>query len=90
MSRARVIKSSKREFECKIQETGEIVNATALGNLLKKNESIVVGDYVTIVQGSSTDDYEIHKVEERKYEIFRVVVREQKKKVTAAIYTVHI
>ncbi len=84
MSRARVIRSAKREFDCKILETGEVVTATALGNLVKKNESIVVGDYVTLDQLEETNAYQISKREERKNEIFRIIIREQKKKVTAA------
>lgn len=77
MLKARVIKSSKREFICKT-DVGEIT-ATALGNLLKGDEnSIVVGDYVMIDQGV------IVEVLPRTSEIFRLIVREQKKKVTAS------
>jgi ribosome biogenesis GTPase len=80
MRKARVFKSAKREFECKLIETGEIITATALGNLLKGDEnSIVVGDYVMI-----DDKNTITEVCERKNEIFRLIVREQKKKVTAS------
>jgi ribosome biogenesis GTPase len=79
MLKARVIKSAKREFECKILETKELVNATALGNLLKGDENtIVVGDYVMI------DHKTIMEVLPRTNEIFRLIVREQKKKVTAS------
>ena len=49
MRKARVFKSAKREFDCKILDTNEMVMATALGNLLKGDEnSIVVGDFVMI------------------------------------------
>ena len=79
MLKARVFKSAKREFDCKILETNEMVVATALGNLLKGNEnSIVVGDYVMIEKNT------IIEVLPRSNEIFRLIVREQKKKVTAS------
>ena len=88
MIRARVYKSSKREFECKVLDTEEFVSATALGNLLKRNETIVVGDFVSLEKTSDGNGYEIHQVDKRKNEIFRIVVREQKKKVQrqTAIY----
>ena len=79
MLKARVNKSAKREFECRILDSGELVVATALGNLLKGDEnSIVVGDYVMI------DNNVIVEVLPRTNEIFRLIVREQKKKVTAS------
>jgi ribosome biogenesis GTPase len=77
--KARVFKSAKREFDCKIQETGEMVVATALGNLLKGDEfSIVVGDYVMI------ENKTIVEVLPRTNEMYRMIIREQKKKVTAS------
>jgi ribosome biogenesis GTPase len=80
MRKARVFKSAKREFECKLMDSGELITATALGNLLKGDEnSIVVGDYVMI-----DDKNTIIEVCERQNEIFRLIVREQKKKVTAS------
>ena len=82
MIKAQVIRSSQREFECKLTSTGEVVNAKALGNLLKNQETIVVGDRVLLQKLGK--EFEIHEVEKRKNEIFRIIVREQKKKVTAA------
>ncbi|MEA9357012.1 ribosome small subunit-dependent GTPase A [Bacteriovorax sp. PP10] len=80
LRKARVFKSGKREFECKIFETNEMVMATALGNLLKGDEnSIVVGDYVMIDEHNT-----IMEVLKRTNEMFRLIVREQKKKVTAS------
>jgi ribosome biogenesis GTPase len=77
--KARVFKSAKREFDCKIEESGEIVVATALGNLLKGDEnSIVVGDYVMIENNT------IVEVLPRTNEMYRLIIREQKKKVTAS------
>ena len=79
MLKARVFKSAKREFDCKIEGTGVMVVATALGNLLKGDEnSIVVGDYVII------DNNVIVEVLPRTNEMYRLIIREQKKKVTAS------
>ena len=83
MIKARVYYSSKREFSCKLESTGEMVLATALGKLLKKDETIVVGDFVLLEQ-KGEKEYEIHEVIERQNELYRVIVRERKKKVTAA------
>lgn len=81
MSKARVIKSDKRIFECKLIDTSEIVQATALGNLLK-DDTIVVGDYVELE--AQVDEWVIKSVDERSSEIFRMLRRESKKKITAA------
>lgn len=79
MLKARVFKSAKREFDCKLESTGEIVVATALGNLLKGDENtIVVGDYVMIENNT------IVEVLPRTNEMYRLIIREQKKKVTAS------
>jgi ribosome biogenesis GTPase len=80
--KAQVVRSHQREFDVKILESGEIVPAKALGNLLKKGETIVVGDIVTLKKVGG--HFEIHGVDERENEIFRIIVREQRKKVTAA------
>lgn len=76
--KARIFKSHQRIFQCQL-ETGEMVEATALGNLLKNEENIVVGDYV-LLDANKT----ITEVLPRTTEIFRRLVREKKKKVTAA------
>ena len=80
--RARVYKSAKREFDCKILESGKMCVATCKGNLLK-NGQVVVGDYVQI-EKTNEDEYVILSVEPRESEIFRLLVRENKKKVTAS------
>lgn len=78
MLKARVLRSAKREFICKL-ENKELVTATALGNLLKGDEcSIVVGDYVII------ENKTIVEILPRTNELYRLIIREQKKKVTAA------
>ena len=80
LKKARVFKSAKREFDCKILESNELVVATALGNLLKGDEnSIVVGDYVMIDEKNT-----ITEVLPRTNEMYRLIIREQKKKVTAS------
>jgi ribosome biogenesis GTPase / thiamine phosphate phosphatase len=82
--RARIFRSSKRHFECRIEETKEIVTATALAALLKEDH-IVVGDWVELSpppQGG--EEWKIEKVIARSSSIFRNLPREQKKKVIAA------
>lgn len=81
LKKARVYKSAKREFVCKFEHEKDEVIARARGNLLKGDENtIVVGDYVMIDQ----NEMAIVEVLPRVNEIFRLVVREQKKKVSAA------
>jgi ribosome biogenesis GTPase len=80
--KAQVIRSSQRQFSCKTAE-GKIIEANAKGKLLK-GDSIVVGDNVILSIIQETGEYQIDQVEERSSEIFRISVREQKKKVTAA------
>jgi len=60
------------------------VTATALAKVLK-GDRVVVGDYVDLspVEGSE-NEWQIHNVSERSSEIYRVSVREQRKRVTAA------
>jgi ribosome biogenesis GTPase len=79
---ARVLKSSKREFECKLLASGELIVATALGNLLKR-DTIVAGDEVKIRQDKD-QQYEIYELSERKSLIYRHIMRENKKKIIAS------
>lgn len=79
--KARVLKSSMREFTCRLIDENRCVQATALGTLLK-NDDLVVGDFVEIEQ--SGDDFVIKEIMPRANEIYRLLVRESKKKVTAA------
>jgi ribosome biogenesis GTPase len=80
--RAQIIRSSQREFICRKVDDGTIVQAKALGNLLRGSDSIVVGDYVVL--SLENDEFFIKEVEKRSSEIFRMIVRERKRKVTAA------
>lgn len=80
--RARIYRSAKREFDCKIVDSGEMIRAKALGNLLKGQASLVVGDYIDVVK--ENNEYIIKEMEERSSEVFRILVREQKKKIVAS------
>jgi ribosome biogenesis GTPase / thiamine phosphate phosphatase len=82
--KARIFRSSKRHFDCKREDTGEVVAAMALATLLKEDH-IVVGDWVELSpppQGG--EEWKIETVIERQNSIFRNLPREQKKKVIAA------
>lgn len=81
--KAKIIRSSKRDFECVVLETKQELQATALANVLKKQHP-VVGDEV-ILEKIGENDYQINEVSPRSSEIFRRNVREYgKKKVIAA------
>lgn len=75
--KARIFRSSKRQFDCQREDTKQVVEATALATLLKEDH-IVVGDWVEL-EGES-----IVSVHPRHNAIFRNLPREQKKKVIAA------
>ncbi|MBT3984037.1 MAG: ribosome small subunit-dependent GTPase A [Bacteriovoracaceae bacterium] len=83
--KARIYRSSQRELQCKIVDSGEIVTATAKGSILKKS-SIVVGDYVQLekVDVGTGFEYLIASIEPRESLIFRNFPRERKKKSIAA------
>lgn len=80
---AKIIRSSKREFDCLINDTKEVVKAVCLREIIKKNH-LVVGDNVIIRPQSADERYEIVELVERKNEIFRRIVRSNKKKVIAS------
>jgi ribosome biogenesis GTPase len=80
---AKIIRSSKREFECLITGSKEEVRAVCLREIIKTNH-LVVGDNVMIRPQSNDDRYEIYELLERKNEIFRRIVRSNKKKVIAS------
>ena len=63
--KAQIFRSSQRNFDCKIIDTGEMVVACALGNLLKGRESLVVGDFVRL-EIDEQEEYKIIEVEDRK------------------------
>ncbi len=82
--KAKIIRSHQRDFDCLIDETKEVVKATALGNLLKKGETLVVGDNVYLDTIAETGEFIIKEAMPRHNEIFRILVRTSKRKVTAA------
>ncbi len=79
---AKILRSAKREFLL-LLETGQEVQAIALGKLLKQDD-LVVGDEVVVAQDQTTGEYSIVECLPRRSEIFRLLVRESKRKVTAA------
>ncbi len=82
MLKAKIIKSARREFECLIIESNEIVQAKAKGSLLNKGDQLVVGDIVQI--SLEQDEYFIQDLIPRKNTIFRRIIRENKTKVIAS------
>lgn len=80
---ARIVRSSKREFACLIGDSKEEVKAVCLREVLKDSHP-VVGDIVVLEQQENDDRYAITERLERKNEIFRRIVRSNKKKVIAS------
>lgn len=80
---AKIIRSSKREFDCLVLESKQELKAVCLREIIKK-EHPVVGDVVHLRPMDGDDRMEIYLVEERKNEIFRRIVRSRKKKVISA------
>lgn len=80
---AKVIRSNKREFDCLILESKEEVKAVCLREILKKDH-VVVGDEVLIRPMENDERYEIYELCERKNEIFRRIVRINRKKTIAS------
>lgn len=76
--KARIFRSSKRQFDCRREDTKEVVSANALATLLKEDH-LVVGDWVELDEKGF-----ITEVQERSSTIFRNIPRIQKKKVIAA------
>lgn len=80
---AKIFRSGKRQFDCQLLDSKEMVQATALGAVLRDNPP-VVGDNVILKLDEQTGQYEIFEVQPRESEVFRRLVREKKKKVIAA------
>jgi len=77
MIKARVVRINRKEFDC-LCEDQKTISCSALGNILRDQESVVVGDFVEIKDG------QIVKVLSRTNEIFRNNIREGKRKITAS------
>ena len=80
---ARIIRSSKREFACLLEDTKKEVKAVCLREVLKDSHP-VVGDLVILETQKNDDRFAITERLERKNEIFRRIVRSNKKKVIAS------
>jgi len=78
---AYIYEAHKKEFLCKIDNEDKTVSATAKRTVFKNNQ-LVAGDKVLLVK--SGEDYQIVELLDRTNEIFRMNVRERKKRVTAA------
>ena len=69
--KAKVIRSSKRQFLCRLS-SGERVDATAKGKLLK-DDTIVVGDNVTLSKIAETGEFQIDEVLQSLGDDFHVI-----------------
>jgi len=78
---AHIYEAHKKEFLCKIESENKTVSASAKGTVLKGNQ-LVAGDRVLLEK--SGDDYQIVELIERTNEIFRMNIRERKKRMIAA------
>ncbi|HEW81799.1 MAG TPA: ribosome small subunit-dependent GTPase A, partial [Nitrospirae bacterium] len=78
---AHIYEAHKKEFLCKIDSGNKTVSASAKGTVLKGNQ-LVAGDKVLLEKNG--DDYQIVDLVERTNEIFRMNIRERKKRITAA------
>jgi ribosome biogenesis GTPase len=79
--RADIYEAHKKEFLCRIEGEDETVMAWTRKNVLKGNQ-LVTGDKVILEK--TGNDYQIVEHIERTSEIFRMISRERKKRVTAA------
>ena len=78
---AHIYEAHKKEFLCKIDSEDRTVIASAKTTVMKANQ-LVAGDKVLLEKKG--DDHQIVELVKRRNEIFRMNVRERKKRVTAA------
>jgi ribosome biogenesis GTPase len=76
-----IYEAHKKEFLCKIDSENKTVSAYAKRTVLKGNK-LVVGDKVLLEK--TGNDYQIIDLLDRTNEIFRLIIRERRKRVTAA------
>ena len=81
MIKARIHRVDNREFLCKNLDTGEKIVVGAKGTV-HKSGGMVVGDYVFLEQQG--DAYRVLRREPRHNEIYRILQREGKKKISAS------
>ncbi len=79
--KACIYEAHSKEFLCKIDGENKTVTACAKRTVLK-GEKLVPGDKVLLEKTGS--DYQIVALIDRTNEIFRMIIRERKKRVTAA------
>ena len=78
---AYIYEAHKKEFLCRTEGEDRTVSAFAKGTVLKGNQ-LVAGDRVILEM--TGNEYQIVELIDRKNEIFRMNIRERKKRVTAA------
>ncbi|MBI5665259.1 MAG: ribosome small subunit-dependent GTPase A, partial [Nitrospirae bacterium] len=78
---AHIYEAHKKEFLCKIESENTIVSASAKRTVLKSDQ-LVAGDKVLLERNGN--DYQIVDLIDRKNEIFRMNIREKKKRIIAA------
>jgi ribosome biogenesis GTPase len=78
---AHIYEAHKKDFLCRIESENKTVSASAKRTVLKSNQ-LVAGDKVLLEK--TGDAYQITDLIDRKNEIFRMNIRENKKRVTAA------
>jgi ribosome biogenesis GTPase len=76
-----IYEAHKKEFLCKIDSENKTVSACAKRTVLKGHQ-LVAGDKVILEK--TGDDYQIVELIDRTNEIFRMIIRERKKRITAA------
>ncbi len=76
-----IYEAHKKEFLCKIDSENKTISAFAKRTVLKSNQ-LVAGDNVLLEK--SGNEYQIVELLDRKNEIFRMNIRERKKRITAA------
>ena len=78
---AHIYEAHKKEFLCKIDSENTTVSATVKKSVSKDNQ-LVTGDKVLLEKNGN--DYHIVGLVDRTNEIFRIIIRERKKRITAA------
>ena len=79
--RACIYEAHSKEFLCEIDSENKTVLASAKRTVLKGNQ-LVPGDKVLLEKNGN--DYQIVELIDRTNEIFRIIIRERKKRITAA------
>ena len=81
MITVQVYKTDGRELTCKRPDTHEVITARVSGNSVKDG-GIVVGDYLELAAEGA--GFKVLGIRPRRNEVYRMLVREKKKKVSAS------